>query len=40
METICIFRRTDLMPVCAMTFRRLKAAGADWPPLPALLVAA
>jgi hypothetical protein len=28
--TIWISRRADLQPVCAMIFRRLKAAGADW----------
>jgi hypothetical protein len=30
MGTIWISRRADLMPVYAMIFRRLKAAGADW----------
>jgi hypothetical protein len=30
MGTIWISRRADLMPVYAMVFRRLKAAGADW----------
>jgi hypothetical protein len=30
MGTIWISRRADLMPVYALIFRRLKAAGADW----------
>ena len=30
MGTIWISRRTDLMPVYAMIFRRLKAVGGDW----------